>query len=165
MSHAAVRIPDAELYLVYELERRAYLLKDSFTIGRDAGSDLVVLEPNVSRTHAKVHAQEGLWVLESVGPTGTKVNGVRVEQPHQLAYGDRIEVGRAAFTVRTAPLPLGVSVVDGDSVRVLDLVAARRPTIRHPLMVEKPVEPRRNWGTWTIAALAAVLVALALLRG
>jgi hypothetical protein len=164
-AQAAVRAPDAELYLVFEFERRAYRVADSFTIGRDTGSDLIVLEPTVSRTHARIVADEGGFALENVGPTGTRVNGLRLEQAHPLAYGDRIEIGTAVFTVRTAPLPLGVTVVDRDKVRMIDAVAARRPTIRHPLMTERPVEPRRNWGTWIAVVVGAALILAALLKG
>ena len=161
---AAVRATDGELYLVFERERRAYRVADAFTIGRDTESDLVIVEPTVSRTHARVKAEDGTYLLECIGPTGTRVNGARIEQPHVLAYGDRIEVGTALFTVRTAPLPLGVMLVERDSVRILDAIAARRPTIRHPLITEPLVEKKQNWGLMAAVAIAVLLLFAALAK-
>ena len=155
---------EADMYLVYEFERRAYALREAFTIGRDTSSDLVVLEPTVSRTHARVNAQEAAFFLENLGATGTKVNGVRVEQAHQLTYGDRIEIGTAVLTVRTNPLPLGVSLERPRSAS-LDAIAARRPTIRHPLISERIVERPRQWGTWIAVAVAVAVVVALFLRG
>lgn len=155
---------EADLYLVYEFERRAYPLREAFTIGRDTSSDLVVLEPTVSRTHARVNAQDAAYFLENLGATGTRVNGVRVEQAHQLTYGDRIEIGTAVLTVRTNPLPLGVSLERPRSDS-LDAIAAKRPTIRHPLISERIVERPRDWGTWIAVAVALAVVAALFLRG
>lgn len=164
-AHAAPHVPDADMYLVFELERRAYALREAFTIGRDTGSDLVVLEPTVSRTHARISGESGTYFLESIGPTGTKVNGARLEQPHQLAYGDRVEIGTVLLTVRTNPLPLGVTIADKPLVKTLDAVAARRPTIRHPLMADRIVERPHSWGKWAMAIAALAIGALLFLRG
>lgn len=152
------------MYLVYEFERRAYPLREDFTIGRDTASDLVVLEPTVSRTHARVNAQDTGYFLENLGATGTRVNGVRMEEVHQLAYGDRIEIGTAVLTVRTNPLPLGVSLERPHS-EGLDAIAARRPTIRHPLMSERIVQRPREWGKWIAIGVAVALIAALFLRG
>lgn len=156
--------PDTGMYLVYEFERRAYPLRQDFTIGRDTASDLVVPEPTVSRTHARVNAQDTSYFLENIGATGTRVNGIRMEQAHQLAYGDRIEIGTAVLTVRTNPLPLGVSL-ERRHTDSLDAIAARRPTIRHPLMSERIVERPRAWGKWIAVAIAVAITAGLFLRG
>ncbi|HUF66038.1 MAG TPA: FHA domain-containing protein [Gemmatimonadaceae bacterium] len=154
----------ADMYLLYELQRRAYQLREAFTIGRDTTSDLVVLEPTVSRTHARVNSQDQAFFLENLGATGTRVNGVRLEQVHQLTYGDRIEIGTAVLTVRSNPLPLGVSLERPRSDS-LDMIAARRPTIRHPLISERIVERPHEWGKWMVMAVAGALIAALLLRG
>jgi pSer/pThr/pTyr-binding forkhead associated (FHA) protein len=164
---ATVGAPGPELFLVYELERRAYQLRSDFTIGRDTESDLVVLEPSVSRTHARVTAGEEGFVLENVGPTGTRVNGQKLAEPYRLAYGDKVEIGTAVLTVRSAPLPLGVSTADRSRTRVLDAVTARRATIRHPLMVERPVEEEAAlpWGWLLLLAAVVTTVVLLFARG
>ena len=92
-------------YLVYEFERRAYPLSDAgFTIGRDAGSNIVVREPAVSRSHAEVRAEGGEYVLHTSGATGTRLNGHTVTTPKQLKDGDRIDIGTAELTFRRSKL-------------------------------------------------------------
>lgn len=155
---------DSDMYLLYELERRAYPLRESFTIGRDTASDLVVLEPTVSRTHARVKSEDAAFFLENLGATGTRVNGVRLDAVHRLTYGDRIEIGTAVLTVRTNPLPLGVSL-ERPQTASLDAIAARRPTIRHPLMSDRIVARPREWGKWIAITVAVVLIVGLFLRG
>ena len=125
----------AAAYLVYEFERRAYPLSDAgFTIGRDAGSSIVVREPSVSRTHAEVRAEGGEFVLHTSGATGTRLNGQVVTTPRQLKDGDRIEVGTAELTFRRSKLPLGVSVVDHPEPHPGDEIISRRTTIANPIL-------------------------------
>ncbi len=74
---------------------RVYALddQDSFTIGRDASSDIPVPDPAVSRRHALIHRRHGFFILEDQNSTnGTVVNGKRVDK-HQLSTGDRIHLG------------------------------------------------------------------------
>jgi FHA domain len=125
----------AAAYLVYEFERRAYPLSDAgFTIGRDAGSSIVVREPSVSRTHAEVRAEGGEFVLHTSGATGTRLNGRVVTTPRQLKDGDRIEIGTAELTFRRSKLPLGVSVVDRAEPHPGDDILSRRTTISNPIL-------------------------------
>ncbi|HUF29528.1 MAG TPA: FHA domain-containing protein, partial [Gemmatimonadaceae bacterium] len=65
-----------ERYLVHHFERLAYPLRaPMFTVGRGADSDIVLREPTVSRTHARLMLEGDDAILESLGPTGTRVNG------------------------------------------------------------------------------------------
>jgi pSer/pThr/pTyr-binding forkhead associated (FHA) protein len=48
--------------------------QDVVTIGRDESSDIVLADPQVSRTHAKLIRQDGQWTLISQGRHGTLVN-------------------------------------------------------------------------------------------
>lgn len=156
--------PPGQLYLVYELERRAYPLTDPFTIGRDTGSTLVIMEPAISRTHARINVEGTSFLIENVGATGTRVNSVAIgEQPLALNEGDRVEIGTAVLTVRRSPLPLGVSIVDRLHRQPADQVTGRRPTIKNPLPLNRPEEPRRVRPAWVLIT-AAALAALALLR-
>jgi hypothetical protein len=43
--------------------------QDSFTIGRDAACDLVLLDMTVSRSHAGLRREAGGWLLSDVGST------------------------------------------------------------------------------------------------
>jgi hypothetical protein len=156
----------APAYLVYEIERRAYPVRETCTIGRDTGSDVVILEPTVSRTHARIARDGESLMLESVGATGTRVNGVAVTTPQPLNDGDKIEIGTAILTLRRPPLPLGVTVVERPrAASRIDDVTGRRPTIRHPLMApshDGPQKPKRGW--WIFAAIVVAIIAIAILR-
>src|SRR5919204_6725834 len=71
-------------------------LKDSVTIGRDTGNDLVLESAAVSRDHASVSFRDGRWYVEDRGSfNGTFLNGARVQpgMPLPLRHADRITVG------------------------------------------------------------------------
>ena len=150
-------------YLVYEFERRAYpLTSEVFSIGRDAGSRIVIREPAVSRTHAEVKAEGDHFVLHANGPTGTRLNGVPVTGPEQLTDGDCIEVGSASLTFRRGRLPLGVSVVDLSSPAGHDPDAmTKRGTITNPILAAAPASPKRKNTTPTTLIFLVVLILVA----
>ena len=150
----------AQSYLVYEFERRAYpLTTETFLIGRDAGSKIVIREPAVSRAHAEVRADGENYVLHANGPTGTRLNGEPVTAPEKLTDGDRIDVGSAELTFRRGRLPLGVSVVDLSSPAGHDPDAmTKRSTITNPILAATPASPERKKGVPTTLILLVVLV-------
>ena len=133
-------------YLVYEVERRAYPLSDStFTIGRDAGSGIVIREPSVSRSHAEVKADGEAFVISPTGATGTRLNGAPLTAPSKLSDGDRIEIGTAEITYREGRLPLGVSVVDTATAPATDPDAlTRRQTIQNPILGANQTQPPKK---------------------
>ncbi|HVF39290.1 MAG TPA: FHA domain-containing protein [Gemmatimonadaceae bacterium] len=148
-------------YLVYEFERRAYPLGGApFTIGRDAGSSVVIREPSVSRSHAEVRAEGDEFVLHATGATGTRVNGESVSAPLQLHDGDRIEVGTAELTFRRGKLPLGVSIVDvaDDSGHDSDSMT-RRETIKSPILGAST--PQKKTSIMPMLVLVLVMLAVA----
>src|SRR3972149_3698419 len=58
------------------------LLKDVHTIGREAGNDIIINDPQVSRHHARLTLQGNAYILEDLGSTnGSFVNGRRVRGP------------------------------------------------------------------------------------
>jgi len=70
--------------------------KDSLTLGRDPGNDIVVNDPQASRQHARITRQGGLMVIEDLGSTNsTFVNGMRLTGPHTLVSGDVVGLGDA----------------------------------------------------------------------
>lgn len=152
-------------YLVYEFERRAYpLTGEVFSIGRDAGSRIVIREPAVSRTHAEVRAEGEHYFLHANGATGTRLNGTPVTGPEQLTDGDSIEVGSAELTFRRGRLPLGVSVVDLSSPAGHDPDAmTKRSTITNPIMAAAPAstERKRSGAPTTLILLVVVLILVA----
>lgn len=134
-------------YLVYEFERRAYpLATDAFTIGRDAGNNIVVREPAVSRSHAELRAEGDEYFLHASGATGTKLNGAGAgTTPVKLTDGDKIEIGSAELTFRRGRLPLGVSVIDSASAAGHDPDAmTKRDTITNPILGSTPAPAKKK---------------------
>jgi pSer/pThr/pTyr-binding forkhead associated (FHA) protein len=76
------------LSLVYQGERHA-INKDRFVIGRGKqSSDLTLKDPNVSRQHAMVEFQNGVYFMVDMGSTnGVEYNGQRIARK-QIAEGD-----------------------------------------------------------------------------
>jgi len=76
------------LALVYQGERQA-VTKDRFVIGRGKqSSDLTLKDPNVSRQHAMVEFQNGVYFMVDMGSTnGVEYNGQRIAR-RQIAEGD-----------------------------------------------------------------------------
>ncbi|AEY92421.1 MULTISPECIES: DUF1707 and FHA domain-containing protein [Streptomyces] len=67
-------------------------------IGRDPANGLRLNHDTVSRVHAELRHQGGLWVLRDLGSTnGTTVNGRRVIGAVVVREGDQVAFGRMAF--------------------------------------------------------------------
>ncbi|MGH2888009.1 MAG: FhaA domain-containing protein [Solirubrobacteraceae bacterium] len=79
--------------------RRLVVGSDGVTLGRSRRCDIVVDDPNVSRTHAEVRPRGGAWVLSDLGSTnGSRLNGRRVEAPEKLEPGDQVQLGTTTLT-------------------------------------------------------------------
>ncbi|GAA2628447.1 DUF1707 and FHA domain-containing protein [Streptomyces vastus] len=71
-------------------------------IGRDPASGLRLSHETVSRVHAELTRQGGLWVLRDLGSTnGTAVNGRRVIGAAVVQSGDQVSFGRMTFRLAT----------------------------------------------------------------
>jgi phosphoserine phosphatase RsbU/P len=76
-----------------------------FLIGRQGENNLVLRDNRISRSHARISAQNGDYVIEDLDSRhGVFVNGQRVKR-HKLKDGDRIDFGfpdsyRLAFTLQ-----------------------------------------------------------------
>lgn len=67
-------------------------------IGRDPANGLRLSHESVSRVHAELSRQGGLWVLRDLGSTnGTSVNGRRVIGAAVVRDGDQVAFGRMSF--------------------------------------------------------------------
>jgi putative peptide zinc metalloprotease protein len=86
----------APLELVLDGGQRVPVVSE-LTIGRAPESTLVLSDPSVSRTHARITADA---VLEDIGSShGTWLDGVRVTGPSPLRDGARIRLGDAELRV------------------------------------------------------------------
>jgi pSer/pThr/pTyr-binding forkhead associated (FHA) protein len=76
------------LTLLYNGERHA-VTKDRFVIGRGKqSSDLTLKDPNVSRQHAMIEFQNGVYFMVDMGSTnGVAINGQRIARK-QIVEGD-----------------------------------------------------------------------------
>ena len=69
-------------------------------IGRSPSSDIVIAEPIVSSTHARLTLQGPALVLEDLHSTnGTLVNGRLILDPVTLRDGDEVQVGDVVMRV------------------------------------------------------------------
>ncbi|MGD6755120.1 FHA domain-containing protein [Streptomyces sp. BH105] len=67
-------------------------------IGRDPANGLRLSHDTVSRVHAELSRQAGMWVLRDLGSTnGTSVNGRRVIGAAVVRGGDQVAFGRMSF--------------------------------------------------------------------
>ncbi|MEU3347723.1 DUF1707 and FHA domain-containing protein [Streptomyces sp. NPDC006700] len=67
-------------------------------IGRDPACGLRLTHETVSRVHAELRHQGGMWVLRDLGSTnGTTVNGRRVVGAAVVREGDQVGFGQVAF--------------------------------------------------------------------
>lgn len=65
--------------------------------GREAGSDVVVAQPEVSRRHAAIMPTDQGYVLQDLSTNGVWVNGTRVQGSQLLARADVVRVGSEEF--------------------------------------------------------------------
>lgn len=69
-------------------------LAGEVVVGRDAGADLVLDDPGISRRHLSVRLEGGAIVAEDLGSSnGTLVNGRPISGAVRLNEGDRIQLG------------------------------------------------------------------------
>lgn len=74
-----------------------------YIVGRDPTCDIVIVDPYVSRVHAKIFYRDGKWYVEDLGSrNGTYVKGedVRGKGPVELSEGIEIVIGFSALTIK-----------------------------------------------------------------
>jgi hypothetical protein len=78
----------APLSIIYQGEKHG-ITKDRYVIGRGKqSSDLTLKDPNVSRQHAMIEFQNGVYFMVDMGSTnGVEYNGQRIARK-QIAEGD-----------------------------------------------------------------------------
>jgi len=79
---------------------------ESLRVGRSSRADLVVPDPLLSREHARLFLEEGLWFVEDLGShNGTFLNGERVVGRRAVRAGDVLALGGSSVTLRPPEAP------------------------------------------------------------
>ena len=155
------------------------LNKSIITIGREAGNDIVLESPQISRYHTRLTLQGGVYVVEDMGSTnGTFLNGQRVLRPTPVTTGDLIGVGETIL-LKVQGVAGETIVERGQPQFVMPppppVYAPRRPSMRlrhrstHPRRLSMrlrriPIARRQSdgascwvWGCGCLLALALAL--------
>jgi pSer/pThr/pTyr-binding forkhead associated (FHA) protein len=154
-------LPDESAWLrsldgsvAYTLARR------TLQIGRDAGSNIQLKDPDVSRHHADIRGEAGLHVLHSMGALGTKVNGDSVEHGRILLEGDRIDIGEAAFIYTRTPPEPGTRITSGGDE--YDLEVSQQLTGRQRKLMDSPGKALNSPKVLRVAAVIVAVMAVML---
>ncbi|MGH3739676.1 MAG: DUF58 domain-containing protein, partial [Micromonosporaceae bacterium] len=117
----------------------------SVTVGRGADCDLVLDDPEVSRTHASLTAGDGqVAVADRDSRNGVGVRGHRIAEAAPLADGDTAQLGETMISVRHRP-PADARLTPAAGVVRFN----RPPRILPPRTrpeVEIPAEPEQPRG-------------------
>ena len=79
--------------------------QDDFLIGRAKECAVVVPDESVSRLQAKVHFENGRYLIDNLGRNPTYVNGQAIERGHALQDGDQITMGETELIFQSGAKP------------------------------------------------------------
>ncbi|MBT3222179.1 MAG: FHA domain-containing protein [Proteobacteria bacterium] len=109
-------LPEATLLMPDSPERRQEWAVMGFntTIGSGDGSNITMSGEGVERVHFLLRFADGIWLLEDLSKTGTRVNGARIKSI-QLDNGDVIRIGRTLlqFRANADPQSQSLNSIDG----------------------------------------------------
>ena len=124
-------------------------------VGRGAGSDLAIDEPDIAAQHASVeHSGESIYLRQHDDTAGTFVNGIRVRNA-VVHPGDQIAFGRNYFVVEAPGLPLRGESGERDAHPITQTIDAIGD-------VGDDAKPQAQHAIWWLIGVAA-LIALGLL--
>jgi pSer/pThr/pTyr-binding forkhead associated (FHA) protein len=142
-------------------------------VGRADFNDIVLAEPSVSTTHAKLQRRDGLWVISDLGSTnGTYVEGEPVEDETALAPGTTIRFGDVAVLFEPhddvpSPLVSGTQVlerVEAEPARPLEVEEVRPAEPRPPRRPLRASAPKPSGPpAWLVALLVLIGLVIAYL--
>jgi hypothetical protein len=93
------------------------LFQEVMSIGRESDNDIIIKDSEISRNHARISRNGGVYVLEDLGSTnGTFVNQQRLTAPRTLVAGDEIGVGTNVVVTFQGP---GAAATSGGSGKLL----------------------------------------------
>src|SRR5712664_1884448 len=110
-------------------------------IGRADYNDLVVPDPSISTSHAKLQRREGVWVLVDLDSTnGTFVDGERVKGEAPLAPGAAVRFGDVQLVFE--PTDDALRIAKGGGTQVLRTPHSVAPNVP-PSQAPRPAPPLR----------------------
>ena len=122
-------------YLEMADGRRVPLDKETVTLGRVSGNDLVLADSAISRRHARLQRLPHGWLLIDLNSAnGTSVNGDPIVGPYLLQDGDSISVGdqQLTFHVGSGPPPVATPRPRLQAETVLGRAAFDLPPVAPP---------------------------------
>ncbi len=138
---------------------------DGIVIGRGDGCQVRLIEPGVSREHARVFLHNaGVWVQDLGSRNGVYVKDARITRAKSLSPGTRFKVGEHTFVISLTedqndegPPPPVVGVPERPTN------VGNEPTVSEPA----PVAPLRSGRVWAVVGglLALAAIAATLLSG
>lgn len=101
------------------------LPKRPLSIGREAGRDIQITDPKVSRRHAVVRHADGRYVIAAVADArnGVEINGIKLNAEANLAEGDKIKIGDTLLVFTE------LGAFKGDAVHEFKGTTRNEPTI------------------------------------
>lgn len=86
----------------------AALFREAFYIGRGAECRVRFYDPLVSRKHARVYPEAGVWMIEDLGSrNGTLLDEKRIAAPAVLAFESALRVNEAGPSLRLEHVAAG----------------------------------------------------------
>ncbi len=119
--------------LVSQTDGREYPVGDeALVLGRDAGCDVVVARPDVSRRHLTIRREGRGYLLLDTSANGVFVNGARVMTEVPIGRGDTIRVGLEEFRFHAEEGAAAVQEAVAQLAMTGTFAAARRPGPAEP---------------------------------
>ena len=140
-------------------------------VGRADYNDIVIADPSVSTTHAKLQRRDDVWVLSDLGSTnGTYVEGEPVTGETALTPGTTLRFGDVAalFEPHDEPQLIGhraeTPAEEPGPARVGDSApAGPRPGARRPIRAATPKPSGPPLWLISLMVVAAFIIAFVLL--
>jgi serine phosphatase RsbU (regulator of sigma subunit)/pSer/pThr/pTyr-binding forkhead associated (FHA) protein len=80
---------------------------ESFVIGRSSKADLTIPDRSMSRMHARLFLDGGVWHVEDLGSrNGTLLGGRPINDPAKIGHGAVMQIGSTSITLREATRPI-----------------------------------------------------------
>jgi pSer/pThr/pTyr-binding forkhead associated (FHA) protein len=140
-------------------------------VGRADYNDIVIADPSVSTTHAKLQRRDNIWVLTDLGSTnGTYVEGEPVTGETALTPGTTLRFGDVAalFEPHDEPQPIGHRAAPAAAEPAPPWAsdsppAAARPATRRPIRAAAPKPSGPPLWLISLIVVAAMVIAYVLL--